>query len=249
MKESKSWQRFNGKIRNLKQYLQLMDLTLKISNSQCIKQKNVNLKICDALGASTQSHKQLNIPNTTNEIRRVYVSTRKSLNEQAFVELHCIFSDYISHIISEIAHNDPKKLLGIMGDSSERTICYADIVKLGNYELIINEMATKVFRFLENLRSTSKMLEKLCKITKISIKESLKNEASIYVDVRHLIIHGDSIVDENFIKRDVHKLIPLKGNKLALKYEVTDKAINKIYEFCKVLDDALIEKGVLPIRK
>lgn len=31
--ESKSWQRFEGKLRSLKQYLQLMDLSLKISNS------------------------------------------------------------------------------------------------------------------------------------------------------------------------------------------------------------------------
>ena len=40
-KESKSWQRFEGKIRSLKQYLQLMDLALSISNSRCNSETGV----------------------------------------------------------------------------------------------------------------------------------------------------------------------------------------------------------------
>ena len=83
-KESKSWQRFEGKIRSLKQYLQLMDLALSISNSRCNSEKGTNT-IADALGASVGSHGQLNIPNKRIDINRTFISARKQLNEQAFV--------------------------------------------------------------------------------------------------------------------------------------------------------------------
>lgn len=110
--ESKSWQRFEGKIRSLKQNLQLMDLTLKLANTQCTK-GNDSESIASVLGSSVEERRQLNIPNKAVDIRRTFVSARKQMNEQAFIELHCLFSDYIAHIISEIAHTQPQRLLSI----------------------------------------------------------------------------------------------------------------------------------------
>lgn len=246
--ESKSWQRFEGKIRNLKQYLQLMDLALSISNQNCVSNKDVGT-MAEALGASTGTHGQLNIPNKNIDIRRTFVSAREQLNEQAFVELHCIFSDYIAHVIAEMAHNDPKRLLGILGNDTDRSITFADIVRFGNYDSVIEEMAKRVFRILENLRSTSEMMQKLCKITKIVLPDKLLKDSLVYIEVRHLIIHGDSIADDIFQKKDIDGLIPLKGIKLALKYQVTNKAINTIYELCRTLDNALIGNKILSIRR
>ena len=128
--ESKSWQRFEGKLRSLKQYLQLMDLALKLSNKRCNKKKNEDISVGIALGANNDSHRQLNNPNSPKEIRRTFIAARKQLNEQAFVELHCLFSDYISHIVSEISHGTPTRLLDILGKESDRTIGFAEIIKL-----------------------------------------------------------------------------------------------------------------------
>ena len=247
-KESKSWQRFEGKIRNLKQYLQLMDLSLKNSNTQCNTKKGTGI-ISEALGASAGSHRQLNVPNNQRDITRTFISARKQMNEQAFVELHCIFSDYIAHVIAEIASNEPKKLLSILGNDTERSISFAEIVSLGNYDAVIQEMALRVFRILENLRSTKDMMQKLCKIAKISVDNDLLNRALIYIDVRHIIIHRDSVVDNVFKSKDGSGLIPQKNDKLQLKYAVTNKAINTVYELCRTLDNALIAKEILKIRK
>ncbi|WP_283118439.1 hypothetical protein [Alistipes finegoldii] len=248
--ESKSWQRFEGKIRSLKQYLQLMDLALTISNKQCFRQ-DYNISIALALGTSTDSHRQLNIPNKKTDIKRTFVSARNQLNEQAFVELQCIFSGYISNVIAEIAHGSPNKLLGILGNDSTRSINFSDIIKLGSYENVISEMAHRVFRILENMRSTKDMIKKLCHITQISIPEDLMSDSLVYIDVRHLIIHRDSCADEVFLKKDVKKLIPTKDkkNRILLKYSITNKAITTIYAFCRTMDKQLIEKKVLPIRK
>lgn len=247
--ESKQWQRLEGKIRNLKQYLQVMDLSLTISNTQANKQKNNGKTIAETLGASLDTHGQLNPPNLQRDITRTFVSARKMLNEQAFVELHCLFSDYLANVITEIAHIDPKKLLGTLGTDDDRSIKFAELVTLGNYNSILNEMASRVFRKLENLRSSKEMLEQLCKITKIEINDQLKDEALLYIDVRHLIIHNDSVADENFKNRNSTGLVPLNKNKICLKYAVTDRAISTIEILCRSIDEALIAKGMLNIRK
>lgn len=246
--ESKSWQRFEGKLRSLKQYLQLMDLSLKLSNQQCSKRQNEEIVIGEALGANQNSHRQLNIPNLKKDINRTFISARKQLNEQAFIELHCIFSDYIAHIISEIAKGEPFRLLSILGKDNERSINFAEIVKLGSYDAIINEMAKRIYRILEEKRSTTVMMQKLCKITGINIDAELLRCALIYIDVRHLIIHNDSVVDDRFKQRDNTNLIPLNKNKLTLKYEITNKASTTIYELCRKIDEELIAKKLLPIR-
>lgn len=247
-KESKSWQRFEGKLRTLKEYLQLIDLSLSNSNKVCLRNVGKNDKLGLALGGTKDSHMQLNMPNLKKDISRTFISARKQLNEQAFIELHCLFSDYISHIVSEIAHREPKSLLEILGNDAERTICFAKIVKLGSYDAIIEEMAKRIFRILENLRSTTDMLKKLLKITQISINKDLIEDALIYIDVRHLIIHNDSKVDEKFLQRDNKGLIPLKRTKLALKFTTTNKATNTIYALCKSIDEELINHNLLSIR-
>ena len=246
--ESKSWQRFEGKLRSLKQYLQIMDLALKLSNKCCNEKKDEGITIGEVLGATLDSHRQLNNPNSLKEINRTFISVRKQLNEQAFVELHCLFSDYISHIVSEISHRTPTRLLDLLGKESDRTLGFAEIIKLGSYDNIIDEMARRIFRILENLRSTTEMMKKLIKITGIAIDTALLEEALIYVDVRHLIIHNDSVVDETFILKDKKKLIPLNRKKLALSYPSTNQATNTIYKLCKIIDEELIKKGLIPIR-
>lgn len=246
--ESKSWQRFEGKLRSLKQYLQLMDLSLTLSNKLCNDKKDEEITIGTVLGATHDSHRQLNNPNLSKEIRRTFISARRQLNEQGFIELHCLFSNYIANIIAEIAHGEPKRLVGILGNKDTRTIKFAEIIHLGSYEAVINEMAKRVFRILENLRSTSDMMKKLIKITGITIDKALLEEALIYVEVRHLIIHNDSFVDDPFILNDKNKSVPLNGKKLALTYTSTNKATNTIYKLCKKIDEELIKKGLIPIR-
>jgi len=247
--ESKSWQRFEGKLRSLKEYLQLIDLSLSNSNKECSRKIGKADKIGIALGGTLESHRQLNMPNLTTDIRRTFISARKQLNEQAIVELHCLFSDYISHIISEIAHRNPKCLLEILGQDSEHMIKFADIIRLGSYDIIIDEMAKRVFRILENMRSTTDMMNKLVKITHIEIDKGLMANALVYIDARHLIIHNDSIADDKFKQRDIDGLIPLRGNKLTLNYAITNKATNTIYELCKKIDNELLKRQIIQIRR
>ena len=246
--ESKSLQRFEGKLRSLKQYLQLMDLSLKLSNRFCNEKKDEGITIGEVLGATHNSHRQLNNPNSNREINRTFISARKQLNEQAFVELHCLFSDYIANVISEIANCAPQRLVSILGNKDTRSIKFSEIIVLSSYDAVINEMAKRVYRILENLRSTSEMMKKLIKITGINVDKGLLDEALIYIEVRHLIIHNDSIADEIFVQKDTNKLVPINRKKLALAYHCTNQATTTIYKLCKIIDEELIKKGLMPVR-
>lgn len=247
--ESKSWQRFDGKLRNLKQYLQLMDLSLTISNKQCNKFKGEKLRINEILGAKKESHQQLNIPNQSKDINRTFKTARTILHEQAFIELHCLFSDYISNIIAEFSKGDPNRLLNdILSQEKDRNLKFSELVKLGSYDAVIKAMSQKIYRVLENLRSSTEMMNKLIAFTKIKIDEELIKKALIYIEVRHLIIHNNSLADEQFILRDQKKLIPLKKNKLSLNYDITNRATTTIFELCKKIDEEMINNGFLTIR-
>ena len=93
---SKSFQSFDGKIRSLKQHLQLADVVLTNANKVCSKNAGNGKTIADTLSSSLATHAQLNIPNESIDISRTFATSRKKLNEQAIIELYAIFSDYLS---------------------------------------------------------------------------------------------------------------------------------------------------------
>ena len=158
---TKSWQIFDGKMRNLKQHLQLMDLALTQAKKVCDSNKNKDKKIADVLTTNAHQYLQLNIPNEAKEISRVIAFSRKKLNEQAFIELYRLFSDYLLNTIRDLSHLAPNKLLEVINTKNDRTLSFKELIELGNYDAILEKMAQKVYRTLENQRSTPKLLDKI----------------------------------------------------------------------------------------
>ena len=83
---TKSFQIFDGKIRSLKQHLQLIDLSLTLACKCCNKEKDNGKNIATTLHAVSGTHLQLNIPNKTTDIKRTFAYSRRKLNEQAIIE-------------------------------------------------------------------------------------------------------------------------------------------------------------------
>lgn len=108
---SKSYQSFSGKIKTLKQHLQLLDLSLTKANSICTNNKNNGKNIAATLQSDLNKHPQLNIPNLPTDIRRTFTTTRRKVNEQAIIELYAYFSDYLLSVIREIENTNPKRIL------------------------------------------------------------------------------------------------------------------------------------------
>lgn len=153
---TKSLQIFDDKVRILKQHLQLSDLALTMANKVCNKAKGNGKKIYETLGAKPGTHTQLNHPNEEIDIKRTFITSRNKLNEQAIVDLYSLFSLYISSLVEELSHKDPRKVLGLMTNKTESSLKYPEIINLGNYDAIIKEMASRIYRSLEDERSTPK---------------------------------------------------------------------------------------------
>lgn len=247
MKSTKSLQIFEGKLRDLKRHTQLIDLSLTIAFKQCKQQENETKKMARILGAPSNSHLQLNIPNTAKENSRVFAFSRNKLNEQAIIELYRLFTDYISNIIAEIFKKTPNKLLGTLTDKSEKSLNFHEIIALGNYDNILNEITKRIYRNFENARSTPKLLDKLITTTKIEIPTALKKEALLYLEIRHLIIHNNTKTDKKFNTLNAEGKVKIKpqSNKISMNYKLANDATIAVFKLCKEIDNELITKNIL----
>lgn len=243
---TRSLQIFDDKIRVLKQHLQLSDLALTMANKACTKAKGNKKKIYETLGAKPNTHTQLNHPNEEIDIKRTFITSRNKLNEQAIVDLYGLFSLYIYSLVKELSHKDPKKILGLMSNKTESSLKYPEIIDLGSYDAIIDEMASRIYRSLEDERSTPKLLQRFINFTKMQIATDLKDDALLYLEIRHLIIHNSSKTDAKFIKMNKEDKVKIKkNNKIDLCYDLSNTAINKIFELCHKIDGELVRLKLL----
>ena len=244
---SKSWQSFDGRIRMLKQHLQLSDLAITLANKKANSVTDNGKKIAEVLGGSLDTHRQLNLPNQKEVIKLAIVTSRKKLHEQAIIELYSEFSNYMSCIISEMEHKQPKRFLSILAQDSEQGIKYHDIIKIGNYDSLIDEMANRVFRTLENKRNTKDLLKTVIKSAKITIDNDTLETALAYLELRHLIIHNNTKADAKFLslpKRDI-VIVNRRNQKINLNFQVTNEALNAVFRLCKLIDNALVDKHLV----
>lgn len=247
---SKSFQSFDGKVRSLNQHLQLLDLALTMSNAACTKKEKTVKTMAEALQSNLHTHPQLNIPNLPKDIKRTFTTSRKKANEQALIELYAYFSEYLSSIIRELEGNDPKRVISLIPGNGEFALKYVDIFNMSSYDDILDEIAKRVYRSLENEKSTSKLLDKIIKTMKLGIQKELKEDALVYLEVRHLIIHSSSKADDRFNALNKRNLVKVnKSNHLlSINYLMVSASIAKVLELCKAMDDELVSKGLLKER-
>lgn len=242
-----SWQAFDAHIRVLKQYLQISDLALNMVNKRLYRNIGNGKKIAQNLGSSVVRHMQLNIPTERVDIRRVMVTSRNKLHNQAIVDMYSIFSQYIADVIAEIQRKKPFAILSAIPANSERSLKYDEIMRLGNYNAILSEISKRIFRSLENERSTIKLITKLIKTTQINVAQDKIDNALLYLELRHLIIHNNACADTKFMKLNTSHVINVNAvnKKVILNYTTTNMAITSIFILCKTIDDEIVRKGLV----
>ncbi|MBR1449588.1 MAG: hypothetical protein IJ588_14955 [Prevotella sp.] len=244
---SKSWQSFDSRLKALKQHLQLSDLALTLANKKAAGLAGNGQKIAEVLGGSLDTHMQLNIPNEKRDISRAFITSRNKLHEQAIIELYGEFSNYVANVISEIEHKNPMRFLSLLSENSENGIKYKDIITIGNYNALIGEMAKRVFRTLENKRSTKDLLAAFIRNTSITIDNEILEKALVYLEIRHLIIHNNTKADAKFKGMARHDIVSInqRNQKINLNFTVTNEAINAIFRLCKKIDDEIVDKDLI----
>ncbi|NTV18580.1 MAG: hypothetical protein HGA83_04035 [Bacteroidales bacterium] len=254
-KETTSFQQYRGAIDFLQTHIQLLDASLiqtsKILQGQADKELDIN----KALNIDIQIYNRLNHP--SKQQKAIINHSQKKNIEFAIIRLFNHFTAYLKSITKEMYSENPMLVVGKAvvnknGEDKENlTMSYAEIVKLANYENLQDQIVLNVFRSIEELRSTSKLLERILKDTKVNIPKSIIDDALTYLEMRHLFIHNQGIADAKYAKTYGKKFIPILKEKkeLPTRFEIFAKALNAITKLATEIDTQLIKNRMVKKRE
>jgi hypothetical protein len=246
-KETTALQKFRSRIQYLNQHSQLVDASLTKTAKYLQKYKPKETFISTALGESTDTHDTLNHP--TKETFRIINYSRAKNSEYAIIELYNCFTEYMRNILTEMYRKEPMKIVQkIAEENKDNKLSFSEIVTLGDYTKISELMVSKVFRKLENERSTSLLLEKILNHTKVKIKDSLKQESLMYLQMRHLFIHNRGLADKLFAEEFKDLTATNPGNKLPTNFNSTSRALETVAKLCETIDLELIKENLVDKR-
>ncbi len=163
------------------------------------------------------------------------------------IELYAFFADYLSSVIREMENINPNRILGVVPPDSPTELSFKDVFILGNYNAILDEIAKRVFRSLEDERSTSKLLKKFVKSMKLNVPVNIRENALVYLEIRHLIIHNNSKADAKFNALNNRGLVGVnvRNKKVLINYALSNAAIDAVIDLCQSIDGELIRLGLI----
>ena len=254
-KETTSLQQFRGAIDFLQTHIQLLDASLIFASKEIGKYPDKNEYIHKILNLNQDDYAKLNHP--ARQHKSIISHSKKKNIEFAIIRLFNLFTTYLQGITSEMYHKAPMMVVGKAvvnknGDDKENLFfTYADIVRLQNYKNVEDAMIKNIFRSIEDLRSTPKLLEKILKDTKVNIPNAIQDNALMYLEMRHLFIHNNGIVDNKFANKFGKKFTPeLKDkSKLPTTFETFTEALTAINDLVCLIDKEMLKHNVVEKRK
>lgn len=254
-KETTSLQQYRGAIDFLQTHLQLLDAsllqTIKALKSVTDNEKHINV----ALGLDIKKYNRLNHPKKQSNV--IVRHSQKKNIEFAMLRMFNLFTNYLRGITKEMFDKKPMLVVGkavINKNGEDRdsvALTYAEIIRLGNYENVQDKIVANIFRSIEELRSTSKLLDKILKDTKVSVPATITQDALTYLEMRHLFVHNNGMVDSKYAKTYGSKFTPqLKENtELPTKFETFSSALTAVTKLVTTIDAQLIANGMVEKRE
>lgn len=254
-KETTSLQQYRGAIDFLQTHIQLLDASLIQTSKILSKQTDQEKYINSILELSDISYNKLNHP--AKQHNAIIKYSQKKNIEFAILRLYNLFTSYLQSITKEMFATNPmlvvgKAVINKNGDDKENlVISYAEIVRLNSFENIQEQMILRIFRSMEDLKSTSKLLEKILKDTKVIIPKAITDDALAYLEMRHLFVHNQGVVDNKFAKTYGNKFTPILKEKreLPAKIGTFTNALTATTKLITEIDKQLISKGMVAKRE
>lgn len=248
-KETTSFQQFRGSIDFLQTHMQLIDASLIQSIRTLRKHSNKEDDISVALGVSPTKYGRLNHP--TKQHPAIFKHTQRKNIEFSIIQLYNIFSAYLLNLTHEMFDKDPmfvvgKAIITKEGDDKELlNMSYAEIIRHGKMETIHSQIVKKIFRGIEEQKSTMKLLDRILKDTKVNISTKMRNDALTYLEMRHLFIHNRGKVDVKYSTSFGDNFTPKlhEGDDLPTVFETFSNGMTKIVALCAEIDKQIIEAG------
>lgn len=245
MAETKSFQRYRGRIEHLEQHMQAVDVCISLALEATRKNPSDSKNVLEALGKKHAKYSRLKQP--VGEGPRIFNFSKSQSFEHSLIALYRYFGEYLRNILEEMYAKDPLAIVGKVTGSSS-SLQFHELVSLGSYDAIIKKMIDTTFRRLEDERSTTKLLEKVLNHTKITIDEKIKEEALRYLELRHLFIHNNGRCDAVYEKAHGKHLKVKDGDDLPTDFKTTSAAAQSVTKLLKSIDHELLHGKFVPPR-
>jgi hypothetical protein len=180
------------------------------------------------------------IRNSENQALVNHATTRNC--ELTLQMLYTHLNFYLKAILSEMFYKKPLQIV----DKGQERLQFQEIIRLGTYEAICDHMIDRVFRRLQNERSTRNLIGKILDGTGVAIDDDVLENAMWYIDIRHLIVHNSGVVDQKFEKTYSGKYNYVKiGGKLPINVGIARRGVNAVCTLCESIDRELTSKGYI----
>jgi len=172
--------------------------------------------------------------NTINHLRNsVYSSFIKDLYEEV--------TDYLKLILLQASKNsfDTGRIIGEHGFKVDAK----NVLSLGGWPEVCRYITEAVFQALESERSTLSLLKKMCSKLGLNVEEKYFDAALPYLEVRHLLVHADGRLSDEYRAKYPH--IKANNGVVVLDYGLIVTAYKSVLALVQAFDMEALHKQVL----
>ena len=220
--------------------LEFIEIINLINNDGRFKQDESNY-IFDFV--NPQVHKKLSSRANSDQARRLAMNHLKNTVRTAFIKrLYETTTIYFRDILKSATQKgmNADKLIG----EHSISLTSRDLLKIGDYDKIIEKISNSIFRQLENEKDTKKLIDKLDKKLGLAIGNEIISNALPYLEIRHLLVHNGGNADKDFC--DTFPFIEAEeGKVIKLTTELINNARNALITLIKEFDKKIVEKELI----
>ena len=250
--ESKPRQIYRSNNQWLNTHIQLVDAALVNAIRTLKSYPDKDDSIAHALSPNdAQKYVCLNHP--VKQYSSILNQSQNKTIEFAICQLYRHFIEYLHSIIHEMYKYNPQHVVQeLCTEDVAKSISYHEIIKLGTYSEIETYIVNTIFKGLEDMRSTPKLLGKILKCAGITgnVAKTEIAAAMKYIELRHLFVHQKGKYDKKYVNTYGKMYTPIikEGTKIAATYGLFKDAQDAIDGLCAKIDKALITTKMVPHR-
>lgn len=235
--KTKAYVRFLNRAEHYSADIELVDVSARVLS----KRRPPRSLLFEEISAT--SHPTLAKRKATDQGRKLALTHLKASIASAHIkDLYEDVGMYLRDVLSAATRHgvDAGRLIGEHEFKTDANT----ILKLGNWERVVQHVADSLFRKLENERSTKELLRQMDKKLGLGIAQEAVDAALPYLDARHVLVHDDGVVDADYAMQ--HKGTGLlQGDAIPLNYQFVTAAGTAILALVKEIDSKIISKKIV----
>jgi hypothetical protein len=229
---TKALQRFEDRVSAYASDLELADLLVR---KFCASASTPDT-IAVFLDGSVAQYPNLNRRENNRTSRNIVGPHMKVTLYAAFIkDLYEDFSEYLATSMKKaaLAGLNPAQFQG----DAKLDLQAKEILQVGSWENAVALISEKIFRSLENEKSTITLINKVSGRLGLALEPAILSSAMPYLDARHILVHRDGRVDAAYTGS--YPGIPVREGKLKIDYDFVRNARTSVRALASHIDERL----------